>query len=68
VHTRFRRWRKAGVWDAILAALQGEADRVGELDWEVHFLDGTVVRAHQHAAGVKKASRPPKPSGAAGVG
>lgn len=24
------------------------------IDWEVHFIDSTVVRAHQHAAGAKK--------------
>lgn len=23
----------------------------GQLDWRTHFVDGTVVRAHQHAAG-----------------
>jgi transposase len=68
VHTRFRRWREAGVWEAILAAVQSEADEVGELDWEVHFVDGSVVRAHQHAAGVKKASKLPRPSDAAEAG
>jgi len=30
-----------------------QADAVGKIDWEVHFVDGTVVRAHQHAAGKK---------------
>ena len=25
--------------------------RAGELDWSVHFVDGTVIRAHQSAAG-----------------
>ena len=29
------------------------ADAEGELDWEVHYLDATIVRAHQHAAGAK---------------
>ena len=67
VHTRFRRWREAGVWEVMLAAVQSEADAAGELDWEVHFVDGSVVRAHQHAAGVKKASKPPRPSDAAGA-
>lgn len=28
-----------------------QADAIGEIDWEVHFVDGTIVRAHQHAAG-----------------
>jgi transposase len=52
-YTRFRRWTRAGVWDGILAAVQRQADAAGELDWELHFVDGTVVRAHQHAAGAK---------------
>jgi transposase len=54
VYSRFRRWQKAGVWEHILAELQAQGDAVGELDWSLHFVDGTVVRAHQHAAGAKK--------------
>jgi transposase len=54
VYTRFRRWQQAGVWDRALAALQAEADARGDLDWSLHFLDGTVIRAHPHAAGAKK--------------
>jgi transposase len=53
VYTRFRRWTRAGVWDRIFAAVQRQADAVGDLDWELHFVDGTVIRAHQHAAGAK---------------
>jgi transposase len=53
VHTRFRRWRLAGVWDRVFALVQREADTAGQVDWAVHFVDGTVVRAHQHAAGGK---------------
>jgi len=67
VYSRFRRWQAAGVWERVLAALQAEADAAGELDWARHFLDGTTVRAHQHAAGAKKgaASRPSAAPGAA---
>jgi transposase len=54
VYSRFRRWHQAGVWDRVLAALQAEADAKGELDWSLHLLDGTTVRAHQSAAGAKK--------------
>src|SRR5437868_14042904 len=53
VYTRFRRWTRAGVWDRLLAAVQREADAAGAIDWELHFVDGTVIRAHQHAAGAK---------------
>ena len=52
-YTRFRRWTLAGVWDRVFAAVQRQADAAGEIDWELHFVDGTVVRAHQHAAGAK---------------
>lgn len=48
---RFRRWTAAGVWQRILEALQRAADREGRLDWRTHYVDGAVVRAHQHAAG-----------------
>lgn len=54
VSSRFYRWQRAGIWGHILAALQRQADRDGRLDWTLHFLDGTMVRAHQHAAGAKK--------------
>lgn len=54
VYSRFRRWQAAGVWDRVLAALQAAADARGDLDWSLHFLDGTTIRAHQHAAGAKK--------------
>ena len=65
VYTRFRRWTRAGVWDRILAAVQRHADAEGRLDWGVHFVDGTVIRAHQHAAGAKGGTRKPRRSGAA---
>ena len=64
VYTRFRRWTTAGVWERMLAAVQRQADAAGQLDWAVHFVDGTVVRAHQHAAGAKGGTRQPRRSGA----
>jgi hypothetical protein len=48
------RWRRRGVWDRVLAGLQAQADARGELDWLVHYVDGSVVRAHQHAAGARR--------------
>ena len=67
VYTRFRRWQAAGVWDRVLAMLQAGADERGDLDWSLHFLDGTTMRAHAHAAGAKKgaAIRPSAAVGAA---
>jgi transposase len=54
VASRFYRWTRAGIRDRVLAALQAQADESGQLNWEVHFVDGTIVRAHQHAAGANK--------------
>ena len=51
VYTRFRRWTRRGVWDRLLAAVQRPADAAGAVEWELHFVDGTVIRAHPHAAG-----------------
>jgi hypothetical protein len=48
------RWRRASGWEGILQALQQQVDGGGQLDWEQHYLDSTVIRAHQHAAGAKK--------------
>jgi transposase len=53
VSSRFYRWRKAGIWDRILAQVQQQADQEGRIDWAVHYVDGTSVRAHPHAAGAK---------------
>jgi transposase len=49
--SRFRRWTASGVWAQVLEVLQRDADLAGRLDWDTHYVDGTVVRAHQHAAG-----------------
>ena len=68
VYTRFRRWTRAGVWDRLFAAVQQQAEVAGQVDWELHFVDGTVIRAHQHAAGAKGGTRRAKPSDAARVG
>ena len=54
VASRFYRWRKQGLWERLLAEAQQQADAAGQIDWEVHYMDGTMVRAHQHAAGAKK--------------
>lgn len=57
IYSRFRRWRDAGVWDRILSELQAESDSEGHVDWTIHFVDTTIVRAHQNAAGAKKGGR-----------
>lgn len=55
VASRFYRWQQSGVWAGIFAQLQQIKDRDGQIDWEVHSVDGRSIRAHQHAAGAKKA-------------
>lgn len=54
VATRFYRWRRAGVFDRLFGEILRLADEQGKVNWEVHFVDGTIVRAHQHAAGAKR--------------
>jgi transposase len=45
VYHRFNEWCKKGVWQRILAVVQ-------DTDLEWLMLDSTVIRAHQHAAGM----------------
>ena len=53
---RFYRWFKSGQWQRILQSLHHGADAKGQFDWKVHYVDGSVIRAHQHAAGAKRGS------------
>ena len=50
VYNRFARWAKRGVWEQLFKQLRIVVDDVGSL------MDGTVVRAHQDAAGGKGGS------------
>ena len=50
VYRQFRRWTLAGVWDAMMEALN-TADAAPD---SVAMVDSTIVRAHQHSAGAKK--------------
>jgi hypothetical protein len=60
---RWQRWVERGVWWNILMVLQ----RLKRIDLHIVFLDSTVVRAHQHAAGAPK-KRGTKPLGARAAG
>ena len=46
IAARFYRWQKTGVWNQILENLKAQADKQGNIDWEVYYVDGTVIRAH----------------------
>ncbi len=37
-----------------LQAAASEVDAMGEVDGDLHFVDATIVRAHQHAAGARR--------------
>jgi len=54
VYDHFARWRKAGVYDRILEALNIRLDADGEIDWDLWCIDGSSVRATRAAAGAAK--------------
>ncbi len=49
--TCYNRWRKAGVWDRLMDAI------TQAYDGDIQMIDSSVVRVHQHAANVKKATQ-----------
>lgn len=53
VYGLYRRWQRDGTWARILAGLQGKADALGLITWDVS-VDSTIARAHQHAAGARR--------------
>jgi transposase len=52
IYSLFRRWQLDGIWTRIQITLQGFADAVGLITWQVS-VDSTINRAHQHAAGAR---------------
>jgi transposase len=54
VYDRFRKWCRNGLWDRILRRLQARRMNEGDIDWSLFAIDGTVIRAHQSAAGAGK--------------
>jgi transposase len=54
VYSRFRIWRKDGVFDRIVERLQVELDDAGKIDWDLWCIDGSNVRAARCAAGGQK--------------
>jgi transposase len=54
VHRYFSTWQKAGVFTAILQALQIKLDKEGLIDWELWSVDGSIARAARCAAGAEK--------------
>jgi len=54
VYGRHRRWSLDGRWEQILNRLRAGCDDAEGAGWTVSA-DSTVVRAHQHAAGARRA-------------
>jgi transposase len=53
VYGRFRVWRNAGVFTALLEGLIAEAARQGKTDLSLVSVDSTTSRAHHDAAGMR---------------
>ncbi|OQW62081.1 MAG: transposase [Proteobacteria bacterium HN_bin10] len=51
VYNRFNRWAKAGVWVKIFETLAAKSPH------SMAFIDSSIIRAHQHAAGGKKGAK-----------
>ena len=51
VHSRFDDWSKAGVFEAMLAAVADDADM------EYAIVDATIVKVHRHGQGAKGGPR-----------
>ena len=63
VSDRYRRWRKQGLLDQMLDALEAQARQMNQIDFTFDTIDGSVVGAHlpvrctqtgKAAAGAKK--------------
>jgi transposase len=57
VYNRFRRWERRGIWRQLWQHLQHEEFTVAK----ALFIDSTIVRAHQHAAGALKKTAGKRP-------
>jgi transposase len=60
VYDRFRQWKKSGLFQRILDALEAQARKAEEIDFEFGAVDGSTVRAHKSAAGAEKKGLHPK--------
>jgi transposase len=61
LYHHFNSWRRQGVIDRILEALQIRLDEEGHIDWDLWCVDGSSVRASRAAAGAGKKGAPKSP-------
>lgn len=64
-YDRLNRWRKDGTWTKVAEHVQIEHDADADIDWDVEFVDGSIIKAHPHAAGAPKRKAKPLKRGAA---
>jgi transposase len=60
VYERFRCWRKSGLFQEILDALESAGHKAGKIDFEFSAADGSSIRAHRCAAGALKGGHQPR--------
>src|SRR5438552_2398172 len=53
IYTRFRRWRRDGVWATVLTRLLEDLERQDRLGHDLWLVDATIVRASRAASGAK---------------
>jgi transposase len=51
VYNRYNRWARAGVWLKVFETLAARSPQ------SMQFIDSSIIRAHQHAAGGKRGVR-----------
>jgi len=56
VASRFSRWRRAGTWQRLFESVQQQADTAAQWEGAMHDVEGTIVGAHQQAAGSPNAA------------
>jgi len=54
VYDHYSKWRRSGVYAAIIEALQIKLDQAGLIEWDLWCVDGASVRATRAAAGADK--------------
>ena len=58
VYDRFNYWQKTGMWTKIARSLQRTIDYMDGIDWQLHAVDATQIRASRAAAGARKKGFP----------
>ena len=61
-YSHFNTWRRGGVFERVLEALQVRLDAEGHIDWDLWCVDGSSVRASKAAAGAGKRGAPKNPA------